>query len=82
MELLCETGIVGIILLLSLLLIAAIRMLRHGEKGWLMLVFLLPYGLNANISGTIWACSQLLFALGYGLALHEPKRSAKGTETE
>ena len=82
LELLCETGIVGIILLLSLLLIAAIRMLRHGEKGWLMLVFLLPYGLNANISGTIWACSQLLFALGYGLALHEPKRSAKGTETE
>ena len=41
-----------------------------------MLFFLLPYGVAANISGTVWTCAPLLFVLGYGLALKKKEGTA------
>lgn len=81
LELLCETGILGIAIIFGLIFIAAIRILRQGENGWLMLLFILPYGMAANISGTVWACPYLLFALGYGLSLHSKRRKQKQEAT-
>ena len=69
LELLSETGIIGCGLLLALLILAAIRIFFRSSHNLEMLFFLLPYGVAANISGTVWTCAPLLFVLGYGLAL-------------
>lgn len=72
LEVLCETGIVGAIVLFGLLLYAVVLMAlraRREPKIWLVLVFLLAYGIKANISACLWTCSALLGALGYGFGL-------------
>ena len=76
LELLSETGIVGCGLLLALLILAAIRIFFRSSHNLEMLFFLLPYGVAANISGTVWTCAPLLFVLGYGLALKKKEGTA------
>ena len=72
LELFCETGLVGGVILLTLTLTALIRILMAGwnrkEVRWILLFFL-AYGVQANISGSLWTCSPLLCALGYGLTI-------------
>ena len=76
LELLSETGIVGCGLLLALLILAAIRIFFRSSHNVEMILFLLPYGVAANISGTVWTCAPLLFVLGYGLALKKKEGDA------
>lgn len=82
LEMLCETGVVGSLILLPLILIAIVRLGMAGWKNkniWYILMFLLVYALQANISGSLWNCPALLCALGYGLTvpLGRPKNSAE-----
>ena len=69
LEMLSETGLLGALLILALLVLALIRILRNSTETVSMLLFLFPYGLAANISGTMWTSVPMLFALGYGLSL-------------
>lgn len=84
LELLCETGIVGTGFLLALLLYVFVRLLLIGRKDpdvRYLLLFLLAYAIQANISGSVWECSALLFALGYGISL-PGKLHAPASESE
>lgn len=72
LQLLCETGLVGFLFLLALILWAVIRLLRIGWKQAdvrCILLFLIAYAIESNISGDLWYFSPLLCALGYGLAV-------------
>lgn len=71
-ELLCETGLVGTIFLLALIVYALVRVLQYSKKHKKvadLLIFLLVYAVLANINDSLWACSPLMFALGYGLSV-------------
>lgn len=71
LELLCETGLVGFTILMGLILYALIRLMLIGwkdRKVRYFLLFLLAFAVKANISGTLWDCTPLLCALGYGIA--------------
>ena len=72
LQLLCETGLIGFLFLLALVLWAVIRLLRIGWKQAdvrCTLLFLIAYVIEANISGDLWYFPPLLCALGYGLAV-------------
>ena len=76
LELLCETGLVGFVLLMLLILWAVINLLRFGWKKKYVryfFLFLIAYVVQANISGNLWYFSPLLCALGYGFALPNRK---------
>lgn len=76
LELLCETGLVGFVPLMLLILWAVMNLLRFGWKQKYVryfFLFLTAYVIQANISGNLWYCSPLLCALGYGLALPNMK---------
>lgn len=72
LELLCETGLIGSLILLSLILYALVRL---GAAGWkdrhvrYVLLFLLAHAIKVNISGCLWDCPPLMCALGFGLTL-------------
>ena len=77
LEIMAETGLLGSMILIPLILIAMIKLAIVGWKNkniWYILLFLLAYAIQANISGSIWNCPALLCALGYGLAMPMPKR--------
>ena len=77
MEILCETGLVGCLILFPLLLLALIKLCIVGwtnKNIWYIFIFMLTYVLQINISGTVWNCPALLCTLGYGLAMPLPKR--------
>ena len=70
LEILCETGIVGAIFFFCVIIWAAIHLLRISEKRRecrLILLFLLVCAVKTNISGTVWSCPEMMFALGYGM---------------
>ena len=72
LQLLCETGLIGFLFFLALVLWAVIRLLRIGWKRAdvrCLLLFLIAYAIEANISGDLWYFPPLLCALGYGLAV-------------
>lgn len=72
LELLCEMGLVGFVSLMLLIFWAVIKLLRVGWKQKCVryfFLFLTAYVVQANISGSLWYCSPLMCALGYGLAL-------------
>ena len=73
LDLLCETGLLGTIILLGFLCLAVVCILRRSTQSVNMLLFLMPYGVAVNISGYIWISTPLLFALGYGLSLIKAK---------
>lgn len=80
LEAMCETGSVGSLFLFALILIAGIKLCIvgwHDKNVWYIMLFLLTYFLQANISGALWNCPPLLCALGYGLAMPLPKRVNK-----
>lgn len=75
LELLCETGIIGTFVFLSLLFYTIIRLVLAGWKHKdirHLLLFFVAYAVQANISGSIWNCPALLCALGYGIAISLP----------
>lgn len=76
LELLCETGLVGFVLLILLILWAVVNLFYFGWKKKYVryfFLFLIAYVVQANISGNLWYFSPLLCALGYGLALPNMK---------
>ncbi len=80
LETLCDTGLAGSLFLFALILIAGIKLCIagwHDRNIWYIMIFLLTYFLQVNISGALWNCPPLLCALGYGLAMPLPKRANK-----
>lgn len=70
LELLCETGVVGIVFL-SLFVYALARLLfteRKTGTGWLLFAFILAYAIRDGISGSIWENSTMQWVLGYGMS--------------
>lgn len=83
LELLCETGLVGFVLLMLLILWAVMNLLRFGRKQKFVryfFLFLVAYMVQANISGNLWYFSPLLCALGYSLTLPSINASTKPDE--
>ena len=75
LELLAETGILGASVIISIVLFAILNLLRNGWKDMsvmCVLAYFLTYALQANISGSIWECSVLLCAIGYGVTYKRP----------
>ena len=86
LELLCDTGLAGTLILMGLILLAIFKLIYVGWKRKevrYVLLFLMAYAIQANISSTIWACPALLCALGYGLAmpLHQSEKNTSPLET-
>ena len=75
-ELLCETGIVGTVSLLAVILVLLIKLFTRSKADLRireMLLLCLTYAVQVNISGSIWCCSMLFLALGYAIALDCPE---------
>ena len=76
LELLCETGIIGTIILLVLFIRALIPVLRESAK-WretrYIALMLFAYAVRACFSSTAWECPALMLLLGYGLSLSMKK---------
>lgn len=71
LELLCDTGLVGTLPMLLLILLAITNLLKGGRQDRqirYILLFLMAYAIQANISATIWYFDPLLCALGFGLS--------------
>ena len=72
LEVMCETGILGIIVWLGLIVLALIHLILKGKNNKqirYMVIFFLIYAIRANIGGYVWTCSYIFCALGYGLTL-------------
>lgn len=72
LEILCETGLAGTLFLGVLMLLAVVRILKYAicdENVCHILLFLMVYFIQANISGSVWQNATLLCFLGYGFAL-------------
>ena len=90
LELLAETGIVGTAVIVILVLFALIRLIKPALKDknvMYVLLFFITYAVHANCNGTIWCCSALLCALGYGITFRttekpKPAEHADITEEE
>ncbi len=70
LELFSETGVVGASIMLGIILLAIINLVKRSKRNetvLYLLIFIAAYALQASISGSIWECSALLWALGYGL---------------
>ena len=70
----------GSLPLLLLTVIALVKLAVVGWKDknvWYIMVFLLAYAIQANISGSLWNCPALLAALGYGLSLPMSKHKKR-----
>ena len=83
LELLCETGLVGFVLLILLILWAVMNLFYFGWKKKYVryfFLFLIAYVVQANISGNLWYFSPLLCALGYSLTLPSINASTKPDE--
>lgn len=73
LELLAETGIVGTVVLCIFILFALVKLFVAAIKNRsVMYVFLyfLTYAIQANCNGSLWFCSALLCALGYGITIN------------
>ncbi len=80
LEILCETGLVGCLIIFPLIFLALLKLGIAGwsdKNIWYIFIFMLTYILQINISGTVWNCPALLCALGYGLAMPLPKREKR-----
>ena len=83
LQMLCETGLLGSIPFMLLILLAAIQLLRTGWTNRsirYLFLFFIAYAISANISGDLWYCSALLCALGYSLTLPSINASTKPDE--
>ena len=83
LELLCETGLLGVIPFMVLILWAVMQMLKTGWTNRsirYLFLFFIAYAISANISGELWYCSALLCALGYSLTLPSINASTKPDE--
>lgn len=76
LELLCETGAIASFLYLIVVVFVVVKLTMISlidESVFGILLFLIAYAVQANISGSFWNCSVLLCALGYGLCLPRVK---------
>lgn len=77
LELLCETGIVGTLIVCVFAVIAVWNIwgtARKEDQVLHLLIFFAVYLLQANMSGSVWQGSALLYLLGYGFALPQGGR--------
>ena len=68
-----------LLFVLALVMIALKRMLVNGWQDnnvQHFLLFIMAYVVYCNISGTVWDCSALLCALGFGL-VYQPQKIEK-----
>ena len=85
LQLLCETGLIGTIPMLALIILSVIRIFKAGWTNHFirrLFLFFVVYAVQANMSGNLWECSALLCALGYGLTVvvenkHKPESVQK-----
>lgn len=85
LELLCETGFVGTVFLLALLLKAIANLFLAGQKNRdvrYLLIYFIIYAMQAlmNGGGSLWFPTAMFCALGYGLTFRaeEDKISRQG----
>lgn len=74
LELFCETGVLGAVPLILILLYVICKLWVLGRKNksiFFIFLFLMVYAVQVNISGSLWTCSPLLCALGYGIAIEK-----------
>lgn len=80
LEMLCELGVAGTLVLLLLICVAIVKVLiagwRNTEIQYIFLFFM-AYAIRANISGSLWDCPALLCALGYGITISLPRKQTK-----
>ena len=79
LELLAETGIVGAVFIIFLTLFSIIKLIKAALKDrnvLFILLFFITYAVQANCNGSIWFCSALLCALGYGLTFRATDKPA------
>lgn len=86
LELLAETGIVGTAFVITVVLFALIKLIKPALKDknvLYVLLFFITYAVQANCNGTIWYCSALLCALGYGITFRatNPPTLAEHSDT-
>lgn len=77
LELLCETGIVGTLIVCVFAGIAVCHIwaiARKENQVLYLLIFFAVYLLQANMSGSVWQGSALLYLLGYGFALPQGRK--------
>ena len=83
LELLCETGLVGTLVLMPILLYAVIRIFlasRKQKEGLYLFLFFVAYAIEANMNSCLWKFPALLCALGYGLTVVLPGKQLPGGE--
>ena len=83
LELLAETGIVGAALLLSVVVYALVKLFiaaLKDKKALYVFLFFLTYAVQANCNGTVWYCSALLCAIGYGVTYRLRDRGEKNEQ--
>ena len=74
LEVLCETGIFGFLVLLVLTLGAIVRLIvfgRDNENIRHLLIIFLVYAVELCMSGSVWSCGSLLCAVSYGFLLQK-----------
>ena len=80
LELLCETGLLGFIPYMLLVLYAIIKLFLIGKKDPHVrhfLLFLLAYAIQACMSGSIWRNGVLLCAIGFAIVCPWPPKTQK-----
>ncbi len=85
LEMLCETGIVGTLPLVLLLVVAVagiLRAARRSRGAAEILLLLGAYFVRENISNSIWQSVPLLAVLGFGLTLAAMPMKTSGTKPE
>lgn len=85
LELLAETGLIGTLIVVLMVLIAIIKILKLASKNRhvrYLFLFFMTYAVQANFNGTVWYCSALLCALGYGFTIKQNKKSNELEEGE
>ena len=83
LELLCETGLVGTLVLMPILLYAVIRIFlasRKQKEDLYLFLFFVAYAIEGNMNSCLWKFPALLCALGYGLTVVLPGKQPPGGE--
>lgn len=82
-EMLCETGLIGTLLLLPLICWTLIKLLRLGwrdQDSLYLFLFFMAYAIQANLNGSLWTSPALFCVLGYGITVRSPQKEGTGRE--
>jgi len=85
LELLSDTGLIGTVFMMSLILYAIVRLILIGQKRKetrYMLLFLMAYAIQAILSGSMWSNPVLPWALAYGLGISLSSKNVMPVDTK